>query len=228
MHPIHWLFSLAFTKRVCSAVSIGVAVMVVEAGASLTQVSAQSAPCQPPAPGEYLLLVVSQTPQTQAQVKQLLPTSTNTNVCTYLNDVVTRAGGFRNAETADSWAQYLTQMAGLSAFVVKSSGTAQPIAPNPSPNPSAALAYNPQVLGEGYAVLVNYLNQPELVPQVQQVVGQTVGLAVYQQRPYLLAIYAANQQDVSAVVQTLNSRGFSSMVVDSRQVWLLKSPVSGQ
>lgn len=227
MRPIHWLFSLAFTKRVCPAISIGVAVIILEAGAGLSQVSAQSAPCQPPAPGEYLLLVVSQTPQTQAQVKQLLPTSTNTTVCTYLNDVVTRAGGFRNAETADSWAQYLTQMAGLSAFVVQSPDTTQPIAPNPLPTTPATLAYNPRVLGEGYAVLVNYLNQPELVPQVQQVVGQTVGLAVYQQRPYLLATYAANQQEVSAVAQTLNLRGFSSIVVDSRQVWLLKSPVSG-
>ncbi|MBW4519564.1 MAG: hypothetical protein KME16_07670 [Scytolyngbya sp. HA4215-MV1] len=211
------------------AVSIGVAVIVAETDVGLAQVPAQSTICQPPTPGEYLVLVVSQTSQTQAQVKQLLPTSINTTVCTYLNDVVTRASGFTNAETADSWAQYLTQMAGLAAFVVQSPDTAQPAAPQPStPTTSPALAYNPQPLGEGYAVLVNYLNQPDLATQVQQVIGQTVGLAVYQQRPYLLAIYTANQQDVSMVVQTLNARGFSSMVVDSRQVLLLKSPVSGQ
>jgi len=41
--------------------------------------------------------------------------------------------------------------------------------------PPGTLAYNPKPL-EGYAVLVDYFNHPEVVTQVRQLLGTDVGL----------------------------------------------------
>jgi hypothetical protein len=185
--------------------------------------------CQPPAANEYLLLVVSPTQQVQMQVKQVLPGNTDAVVCNYQNDVVTRVSGFSSIEAANSWAKYLTEMSGLQAFVAKPAITqaATPQLPSPA-SPPVTSGYNPRPLGEGYAVLVNYLNQPEIATQIRQLLGQEVGLVSYDQRPYLLANHAPTEQAANSIMQTLNDRGFSTIVVDGRQVVLLREAVSGQ
>lgn len=79
---------------------------------------AQSYPvCEPPATGEYLLLIVSQTEQ--SQLRRILPPNASTTVCRYLDNIVTRVGGFSDPEVANSWAQYLTDMDGVQAFVAR-------------------------------------------------------------------------------------------------------------
>lgn len=200
------------------------------------------AACQPPNPGEYLLLVVSKTPESQDQVRRLLPPSTTVSVCNYLNDVVTRVGGFTSADTANAWAKYIRESAGLAAVVARPSETAPPtaVAPQPSTLPSSqpatsapvapstpapirnARGYNPQALGAGYAVLVDYFSQPELATRVHQLIGKDIGLAAYRQRPYLLAIYTSDQRLANSTLQSLTDRGFWAMVVDSRRVTLLR------
>ncbi|MCY7277164.1 MAG: hypothetical protein LH702_26410 [Phormidesmis sp. CAN_BIN44] len=186
--------------------------------------------CQPPNAGEYLLLVVSTTPDVQTKLRKVLPNNASTTVCRYLNDVVTRVSGFNTVETASSWAQYLTETVGLQAFVAR-----PPIAGNasqspaiinpPSASPSNTSKYNPQPLGAGYAVLVSYFNKPELATQLQQALKKDVGLVSYGQRPYLLANYTTNQSAANSTLQSLSDRGFFVMVVDSRRVTLLKSSV---
>jgi hypothetical protein len=185
--------------------------------------------CQPPAANEYLLLVVSPTQQVQTQVKQVLPGNTDATVCNYQDEVVTRVSGFSSIEAANSWAKYLTEMSGLQAFVAKPVVT-QATTPQPSSlaTPSENSGYNPRPLGEGYAVLVNYLNKPEMATQIRQLLGQEVGLVSYDQRPYLLANHAPTEQAANSVMQTLNDRGFTTIVVDGRQVVLLREAVSGQ
>ncbi|MCY7273920.1 MAG: hypothetical protein LH702_09250 [Phormidesmis sp. CAN_BIN44] len=189
-------------------------------------------PCQPPNAGEYLLLVVSTTPDVQTKLRKVLPNNASTTVCRYLSDVVTRVSGFNTVETASSWAQYLTETVGLQAFVAR-----PPIAENapqspaitnpPSANvPTASTAkYDPQPLGAGYAVLVSYFNKPELASQLQQALKKDVGLVSYGQRPYLLANYTTSQSAANSTLQSLSDRGFFVMVVDSRRVTLLKSSV---
>jgi hypothetical protein len=215
--------------------SVGMTIGAGSFSAAIAQAPENAAPaqypsCQAPIVGEFLLLVVSPTQQVQSQVKQVLPSNTDAIVCNYQNDVVTRVSGFSSIEAANSWAKYMTEVSGLEAFVAKPPVAVQ--SPTPTPTPVAAVAptsaYNPKLLGEGYAVLVDYANQPEKAAQIRQLLGQEVGLVAYERNPYLLATHAANQQDASSVSQALTDRGFSAIVVDGRQVVLLKEAVSGQ
>ena len=173
--------------------------------------------CQPPQQNEYLLLVLSKSWESQEHLQRTLPANTQTTFCQYLEDKVTRISGFRNLEDANSWARYVKEIVGLSAFVV------QPTQTKPS---TTSLAYNPQPLGEGYAVLVDYLNQPEIAFELKQLLGRDVGLVSFGQRPYLIAAYTTNQREANSILRKLSDRGFWSMVVDSRRVTLLRSVIS--
>ncbi|WP_251959795.1 hypothetical protein [Nostoc commune] len=187
--------------------------------------------CQPPNAGEYLLLVVSPTANNQKQLRSALPPELKTITCKYLNETVTRVGGFNKIDDANRWARYVSNIVGLSAII-----TTRPTTPDvqaqtqPQPQrqaqpPQQTLSYNPQALGEGYAVLVDYYNRPELVNSVQQAVGGNVGFVSYGQRPYLLAVYTTNQSEAYNTLQKLNNGGFVASIVDSRKVILLRSTV---
>ncbi len=206
--------------------------------ASMTSVTAQqNIPiCQPPSPGEYLLLIVSPTANSQTQLRKALPSEIQTTTCQYLTDTVTRIGGFNRIDDANRWARYVNNIVGLSAIVatrpavtnaVQSPPSTQTptLAPAPTPVPTQTISFNPQVLGGGYAVLVDYFNRPELANSVQQVVGGNIGFASYGQRPYLLAVHTANQQEAYNTLQKLNERGFFAVLVDSSKVMLLRSAV---
>ncbi|MCG6136480.1 MAG: hypothetical protein MET45_17860 [Nostoc sp. LLA-1] len=208
--------------------------------ASITSVTAQpNIPiCQPPSPGEYLLLIVSPTVNSQTQLRKALPSEIPTITCQYLTDTVTRIGGFNRIDDANRWARYVHNIVGLSAIVatrpavtnaVQSppSTPTQTLAPAPAltPVPTQTISFNPQVLGDGYAVLVDYFNRPELANSVQQAVGGNIGFASYGQRPYLLAVHTGNQQEAYNTLQKLNERGFFAVLVDSSKVMLLRSAV---
>ncbi|MCC5607434.1 hypothetical protein LC612_11690 [Nostoc sp. CHAB 5834] len=182
--------------------------------------------CQPPNAGEYLLLVVSPTANNQKQLRSALPPELKTINCKYLNETVTRIGGFNKIDDANRWARYVSNIVGLSAII-----TTRPTTPDVQPQQQPQLqqpqqtVYNPQPLGEGYAVLVDYYNRPELVNSVQQAVGGNVGFVSYGQRPYLLAVYTTNQTEAYNTLQKLNNGGFVASIVDSRKVILLRSTV---
>lgn len=180
--------------------------------------------CDPPQPGEYLLLVVTDRPDRQEKIRRSLPEDTRSSVCRYINDTVTRVAGFRNVQLANEWAQYVRDVVGLPAYVVQASATAGPqtTPPQPtSPNPT----FSPQTLGPGYAVLVDYFNKPEVAGQVKQALGKQVGLASYGQRPYLMAVYTTDQNAAASALQTLNNLGFWAILVDSRRVTLITPEV---
>ncbi|MBW4489206.1 MAG: hypothetical protein KME12_15560 [Trichocoleus desertorum ATA4-8-CV12] len=190
--------------------------------------------CQPPKAEEYLLLVAGQAADKQAQLKRVLPATADLAVCDYQNQVVTRVSGFSSLGIANAWAQYLKETSGFSATVARPpevqaaqapSSTVQP-QPAPPNSTSSNLAYSPRPLGSGYAVLVDYFEQPEIAAQVRQILSQDVGLVSYGQRPYLLAGYTTNQTTANATLQTLSDRGFWVMLVDSRRVVLLKPTVT--
>lgn len=172
--------------------------------------------CQPPKAGEYLLLVISPTPKSQEQVRRALPPNTSTTICKYLNETVMRIGGFTQIENANAQARYFKNTVGLSAFVAQEPKT--PTGNSPT--------YNPKPLGGGYAVLVDYFNQPEIATQVRQLLGKNVGLVSYGQRPYLIAVYTGNQKDANSTLQKLSDSGFFALLVDSRKVMLLEEVVS--
>jgi hypothetical protein len=170
-------------------------------------------------------------------VQRAFPPETAVSVCTYQNSVVTRVGGFTNADAASSWVRYLRDNKNLTAYVVRPPGAMPPSTnptPNPTPNVTAGAVlprsapssgYNPQPLGSGFAVLVDFQNRPELAVELQRATGREVGLVSYRQRPYLLAIYTADQAAVNTVLQGLSDRGLWSMVVDGRKVVLLRQAI---
>jgi hypothetical protein len=195
--------------------------------------------CQPPSPGGYLLLVVSPTVNNQQQLRSALPSELKTVTCKYLNETVTRVGGFNNIEDANRWARYVNNVVGLSAIITTRPTTTRPTASTvetrptvrspivPSTTvPNQTISYNPTVLGEGFAVLVDYFNRPELANNVQKTVGGNVGLVSYGERPYLLAVYTTNQTEAYRTLQKLNENGFFALLADGRKVMLLRSVVT--
>ncbi len=175
--------------------------------------------CQAPKVGEYLLLVVSPSVENQNQLRTALPTEIKTVVCKYNNQTVTRIGGFKKTDDANRWARYIQNIVGLSSIITTRS------VPKPSQPQSNQIIYNPKILGEGYAILVDYFNRPEMVSSLQKAVGGDVGFVSYGQRPYLLAVYTTNQKEAYNTLQKLSESGFVAILADSRKVVLLRSIV---
>ncbi|OLP18461.1 hypothetical protein BST81_10215 [Leptolyngbya sp. 'hensonii'] len=194
--------------------------------------------CQPPRAGEYLVLVISDNSQSQAQVLRNLPANTTATICSYQEDIVTRISGLNSLEAANSLARYMSETGGLPTYIVRSTAATATAPQNTNPTPSQTtpprnpspssprVAYNPQVLGSGYAVLVKYFNKPDVVEQVRKVIGRDVGLASYQRRPYLLANYTPNRGTADATVKALKERGLTVILVDSQEVVLLRKAVN--
>ncbi|MDC0835767.1 hypothetical protein POG22_22630 [Geitlerinema sp. CS-897] len=125
----------AFSSPIaCLTVTLGLA------GASGWQVpaAAQLPDCEPPAPGEYLLLIVSETEDDPALVRQLLAPQLQARVCSYLEEVVVRVEGFNSQEEASSLARSITQEVGLAAFVTRPPSDAQATPPARSTPPTTA------------------------------------------------------------------------------------------
>lgn len=180
--------------------------------------------CQPPNPGESLLLVVTNTNETQQQVLGILPPQVTPSICNYLDDIVLRVEGFPSINAANNWAEYIQINLGLSAFVAVPQGESTAVQSAPAtviPEP-----YNPQPLGQGYAILVDYFNNPQVAAELQQILKSNIGLVSYQQRPYLLAEFTSNQNTAKKVLQTLSDRGFWVFMVNAPQVILLREQVA--
>lgn len=187
-----------------------------------------------------MLLVESQTPEEQQRLEQVLPAGAAITSCQYLEQPVIRVGTFDNEDLARSWADYLTNIEGFQTTVARPPGasdqpsspdetTANPGQPTPtqSDNPTrTAATYAPAPLEAGYAVLVRYFNRPEIAATVQTVMNSPVGLAVYEQEPYLLVAYSPDPAVAGQVLQGLSDRQFSTFMVDSRQVVVLTPSVA--
>ncbi|MFZ1025975.1 MAG: hypothetical protein WAN66_07120 [Limnoraphis robusta] len=224
-------------------------------------VASAAASCEPPEAGEYLVLIVSETTAEQDLARKTLPSDIKSEVCRYVEDLVTRVGGFKDQLIAEDWAAYLKESSGLQTYVVKPEtvserpptrpvvnrspaselqteprSQAQPRPqprpqtqpqPQPQPQPSTEQArFNPRRLGSGYAVLVDYLNQPDLAAEIEEITGTAVGLASYGQRPYLLVTQTNSLETATSTLQTLSNRGFLSLMVDSRRVTLISPNVN--
>jgi len=110
---------------------------------------------------------------------------------------------------------------------------ATPVAPVTSvpepvgvPAETAAVGYAPLLLGEGYAVLVTYNDQLAIAQQIQNTLNDPVGLAVYQQNPYLLAVQTTDAQVAAQTLQNLSSGRFTAFIVDSSDVVLLSPAIA--
>jgi hypothetical protein len=198
------------------------------------------ASCREPGPKEYLLLIVLQDAAAETRLRGVLPPTVKAPLCDYQKSRVARMGGFLKVEDAAAWAQYLKNVAQLQTFIAQPGGKTtatqpvatqptQPVQPKPiqtTPTPGPTMVgYNPQLLGAGFAVLVDYGNQPIVATQLRSVLNRPVGLVSYNQRPYLLALFTADSAGAAAALQSLSASNFRSYLVDSRSVYLLTGEV---
>ena len=220
--------------------SIGIAAVLLS-GMSLDFASRKALAletCEPPQAGEYLVLIVSETPKDQDVARRTLPGDIKSQICQYVDGVVTRIGGFEDQLVAEDWASFIQNGSGLQTYVIKPETTQRPRTttpvvrrppasqPNPRPRQTADSRFDPKPLGSGYAVLVDYLNQPELATQVKQVTQADVGLVSYGQRPYLLVQHTSDLEAANSILKTLSNRGFFSLMVDSRRVTVITPKVT--
>ena len=203
---------------------------------SLAAIAQPLPPCDPPESDEHLVLVDQQTPEELEQLKKVLPNGSTTAICQYLDDGVIRVGGFANEEVATAWAEYLSKTLQVQTAIVRpaTSISSQPDdGTTPSVPDSAGEAvldepsypdYDPQVLEEGYAILVNYADRTDIAIAVQTELGESVGLAVYRQSPYLIALQSDDFKETGEILRQLIEADFDALMVDSRQV-VLMTPV---
>lgn len=207
--------------------------LTITSGSLAARTSLAQEMCAAPKPGEYLLLIVTNTSEEQKLVQRTLPNDIKSEVCRYLSNLVIRVGGFNDQLVAEDWVAYLQDQVKLPAYVVKQEAT--PVS-RPSPNSTPVVRetpptskpesrYSPQSLGSGYAVLVDYFNQPELAVQLRTLIGEDVGLVSYGQRPYLLVEYTTDSEKATATLKQLSSRGFWSMLVDSNRVTVISPAI---
>ncbi|MEL7144508.1 MAG: hypothetical protein AAGL08_20140 [Cyanobacteria bacterium J06573_11] len=177
--------------------------------------------CPPPAAQEYLLLVRGESEAERAEIAATLPVESSVLICQYTDEILVRAGGFTSLETANAWATYLKTEKGFDSFV--SQASASPVVDNGN-STGEALAYQPRLLGPGYAVLVDYGSRPEVAEAVSQLTS-SVGVAVYQQRAYLLAGYTSDAASASEMLQRLSNARLAAVVVNAEQVVQLSAEI---
>ncbi len=221
---------LRSTRGLISAVggTVGGAIALLTLPPLPLATAAEFPPCPPPAATEYLLLVRSNSETERSQVQEVLPANNPVMVCQYLDDTVVRAGGFNSLESANAWAQYMTEVQNLQAFVARpADGQGGEVAETPTETPTetTTIAYAPQRLTEGFTVLVDYRNQPEMALAVQQLLNQPVGVGVFQQRPYLMLAPTQNAATAAQALRSLNENGFVTLMVEASQVVMLAPQV---
>lgn len=192
-------------------------------GLSAGRTEAQSSlpVCPPPAAQEYLLLVRGESEAERAEIAATLPVESSVLICQYTDEILVRAGGFTSLEIANAWATYLKTEKGFDSFV--SQAAAMPVAVD-GDGTAETIAYQPRLLGSGYAVLVDYGSRPEVAEAVGQLV-RPVGVAVYQQRAYLLADYTSDAASASETLQRLSNARLAAVVVNAEQVVQLSAEV---
>ncbi len=175
--------------------------------------------CQSPASDEYLLVIVTETPANQDILSRSLPPDITIDICRYIDQTVSSIRGFDDKDVASDWARYIQDIVGLRAYVIRPSEETE-VADGPLPAPPE-IGFNPQPLGSGYAVLVDYNNQPEIALQLERSLGRNVGLAAYGQKPFLLVTYTQRRRAATNSMFNLSDRGFLVFVVDSSRVTLI-------
>ncbi|MCL2933018.1 MAG: hypothetical protein MGG11_12390 [Trichodesmium sp. MAG_R03] len=177
--------------------------------------------CQSPASNEYLLIILTETPANQDVLRRSLPPDIRINICRYIDQIVSSIRGFDDKDVASDWARYIQDIVGLNAYVVKPREETKSI--NQCLPASPEIGLNPQLLGDGYAVLVDYNNQSEIALQLQKILGRNLGLAAYRQKHFLLVTYTKESQAATDSMLNLSNRGFLTFVVDSRKVTLIRA-----
>ncbi|HEY9690267.1 MAG TPA: hypothetical protein V6D46_09770, partial [Coleofasciculaceae cyanobacterium] len=91
--------------------------------------------CEPPQPGEFLLLVRRASSEMENKLYTALPQNVSAEPCRYVGESVMRLEGFPSLNIAKAWADYVRDRTGLQAYAIE------------SPSARAAAAFRPTALG---------------------------------------------------------------------------------
>ncbi len=201
MHT-HWILPTALVSSLL--VTMG-------SGSVKPAIAVEYPPCRPPGASEYLLLVVNPSAAERTQVNEILPASTNTTLCNYLGNPVLRVGGFTNADVANSWAQYLTELGGLQAFVARPSAATAAGGPSgpsvPAPQTPVAQTSTDQTSTDQTPIAQDPAQAPAQtsVQDPAQEPVQAAELPIFQPRPlatgYAVLVSYFNRPEVAADLQ---------------------------
>lgn len=181
--------------------------------------------CQSPTSNEYLLVILTETPANQDVLRRSLPPDIRINICRYIDQIVSSIRGFDDKDVASDWGRYIQDVVGLNAYVVIPKPKEKTKSLNQCLPTPPEIGFNPQLLGRGYAVLVDYNNQPEIALQLQKILGRNLGLATYGQKYFFLVTYTKESQTATNSMFSLSNRGFLTFVVDSSKVTLINPRV---
>ena len=171
-------------------------------------------PCEPPATGNYLLLVRRDNPNVEIELYEALPESVGVDLCDYQGETVLRLSGFPSQAIAEAWQGYIQDKLNRTAYVIEPSSGA------------GGSAYAPQPLGDGYAVLVDYFSDVAIAQKLNQELEELPGLVSYGQRPYLLVRHTGKIKQANALLEELSAAGFAATVVNSRHAILLREAIA--
>lgn len=219
---MHFSPRLAWMAHLSAAVAIPAGVLVSALTAAPALAQSVLPDCPPPASQEYLLFVRGESEAERAEIATILPAESSVLICQYVDETIVRAGGFVSLETANAWSTYMTTVQGYESFVIRPAAAPTVVTSTPG---SVFAQYQPVRLGTGYAVLVDYNSDPAFAARVGQLV-RPVGLAVYQQKPYLLAGFSADPTVATSTLQRLSAAQISAVLVDAPQVVRLTTEVS--
>ena len=170
--------------------------------------------CEPPDAGNYLLLVRRENTNVELQLYETLPESVEVTLCDYQGETVLRLGGFPSQAIAEAWQSYIQDELQRTAYIIEPSATAP------------QTGYNPQSLGEGYAVLVDYFSDLAIAQRLQRELETPPGLVSYGQRPYLLVRHTEKLRQANELLEELSKDGFAVTVVNSRHAILLREAIT--
>lgn len=181
--------------------------------------------CAPPAVDTYNIFVATPTPAIQTSVANqatlALGDRAAVKVCLYQGQVMSQVGTFRTLEAASNWQTFLKNTTQLDGVIVQTQGEPEPTAaPEDTPIP-----FTPKVLSPGFAVILDFRNDPQVARQIAQGRSQPPGLVVYGDRPYLLMGNEKTMEAAKSVIQQLGNQGYWMGVVPSETVVLLKEAV---
>ena len=172
------------------------------------------APCEPPAAGNYLLMVRRDNSNVEVELYEGLPEAVGVTLCDYQGESVLRLSGFPSQRIAEAWQSYIQDELNRTAYIIEPSAT------------GAGGGYNPQALGDGYGVLVDYFGDLAIARRLQQTLDEPPGLVSYGQRPYLLVRHTEKLRQANELLENLSEDGFAVTVVNSRHAILLREAIA--
>ncbi|NJN76688.1 MAG: hypothetical protein HC796_11595 [Synechococcaceae cyanobacterium RL_1_2] len=187
------------------------------------QVSSNPTYCTRPLTSQIVLYVNTPTFTERNWVRGHFPVNVQGNISDCLSGQgsnFTKILGFISRDQALQWQGYFNQNLRTPTYLFPETVVQTP------PTPAAPREFKPRrVAWQGYSVLVDYQNNPNLVEGLRAYSSQPIALTSFVGRPYLLVGQHKDTDTAIAMAQQLSSNGYWVFIVKSVDVTLLSDTV---